>query len=389
MTTMRTPSTRENWAESEQRLLQAGAVCGPRTAYPPHCLHECVERYAAGSPQALAILFEEQDQQVVHFSYGSLNRRANALAHTMQTAWGIGPGDLVGVCLEPSFEGIVAFLALGKVGAVPFFLDPDSPAERLVFLLTEARCHVLLTRAEALGTSPVTRVALLEAGWQEGTLLTLDSAVMAHERAGNPEPSGSLDALAYVIATSGSTGAPKAVPLRQRGLANFLAAFAALLCVRPGERVLNAFSWHFDAAIGQIGLALCAGATLCMGTRTQLSGGPTLLSFLQRHRITHAAFTPSLLATLPVAELPELRSVLCGGERCAPGLAEEWGRGRQFVNMYGPTECTIGTTVAECSPPYKYRFFNCGCGNVPALDVFVFCDDPSPFAFSSSSQLKV
>ena len=350
MTTIRTTNTREDWTESEQRLLQAGAVFGPCTEYPPHCLHECVERYAASSPHALAILFEEQDQQVVHLSYGSLNRRANAQAHTLQSAWSVGPGDLVGVCLEPSLEGIVAFLALGKVGAVPFFLDPDSPLDRLVFLLTEAGCHVLLTRESANGTSPVTRVALLEAGWREGTLLTLDSAVIAHERAGDPKRSGSLDALAYVIATSGSTGTPKAVPLRRRGLANFLAAFATLLRVRPGERVLNVFSWHFDAAIGQIGLALWAGATLCLGTRTQLSGGPALLSFLQRHRITHAAFTPSLLATLPSARLPELRSVLCGGERCAPGLADEWGRGRQFVNIYGPTECTIGTTVAECSP---------------------------------------
>jgi hypothetical protein len=50
----------------------------------------------------------------------------------------------------------------------------------------------------------------------------------------------------------------------------------------------------------------------------------------------------------------------------------------QFHSMYhSPTKS------------YKYRFFNGGCGNVPALDVFVFCDDPSPFAISSSSQLKV
>src|SRR6266700_5875577 len=159
MRTIQTTNTREDWTKSEQRLLQAGAVFGHHTAYPQHCVHECVERHAASSPQALAILCEAEDQQVVSLSYGSLNRRANALAHTLQTAWGIRPGDLVGVCLEPSLEGIVALLALGKLGAVPFFLDPDSPLERLVFLLTEAGCHFLLTRAEALETSLVTRVA--------------------------------------------------------------------------------------------------------------------------------------------------------------------------------------------------------------------------------------
>jgi non-ribosomal peptide synthetase component F len=172
----------------------------------------------------------------------------------MRTSWGVACGELVGVCLQPSLEGIVAFVA--------------------------------------------------------------------RERDDNPEPSANLDALAYVIATSGSTGEPKAVPLHQRGLANHLAALAELLHVQPGARVLNIFSLHFDAAIGQIGLVLWSGATLCLGGRSQRSGGPALLSLLQRQSITHAAFTPSLLATLPAAELPELRSVLCGGERCAPGLVE-------------------------------------------------------------------
>ncbi len=350
MATTGATNTREDWTKSEQALIEAGAVFGPCADYPQHCLHECVERYAASSPHALAILFEGEDSQVVSLSYDSLNRRANALAHTLQATGGIRPGDLVGVCLEPSLEGVVAFLALGKVGAAPYFLDPESPLERLVFLLADAGCHFLLTRASARGTSSLTHASLVEAGWRGGNVLALDSGLIAHERAGDPEHSASLDSLAYVIATSGSTGVPKAVPIRQRGLANYLAALTALLGVRAGERVLNVFSLHFDAAIEQIALPLFAGATLCMGTRARLSSGPTILSFLTRHRITHAAFTPSWLSALPEASLPQLRSLICGGERCAPGLADEWGRGRQFVNIYGPTECTIGATFAECSP---------------------------------------
>src|SRR5205823_2546161 len=149
-------NTREGWAESEQALIEAGVVFGPRADYPQRCLHECVERHAASTPHALAILFEGEDAQVVSFSYDSLNRRANALAHALETVWGVEPGDLVGVCLEPSLEGVVAFLALGKVGAVPYFLDPESPLERLVFLLTDAGCDFLLTRASARGPSTLT-----------------------------------------------------------------------------------------------------------------------------------------------------------------------------------------------------------------------------------------
>jgi amino acid adenylation domain-containing protein len=350
MATTGATNTREGWTEGEQALIQAGAVFGPRADYPQCCLHECVERHAASTPHAPAILFEGEDGETLSLSYASLNRRANALAHALETTWGVGASDLVGVCLEPSLEGVVAFLALGKVGAAPYFLDPESPLERLVFLLADAGCHVLLTHSSSRGTSSLTHAALVEAGWGGEKVLALESALMAREHAGGPERSARLDSLAYVIATSGSTGVPKAVPIRQRGLANYLAALSALLGVQPGERVLNVFSLHFDAAIEQIGLALFAGATLCMGTRARLSSGPTILSFLERHGITHAAFTPSLLSALPAAELPGLRSVICGGERCAPGLVDEWGRGRQFVNIYGPTECTIGATFAECSP---------------------------------------
>jgi amino acid adenylation domain-containing protein len=350
MRTTGATNSSEYRTKSEQALIQAGAVFGPRTDYPPHCLHERVEQHAAGSPHAPAILFEGEDRQVVHLSYGKLNRRANALAHALQTDWDVRPGDRVGVCLEPSLGGIIAFLALGKVGAAPYFLDPEFPPARLAFLLVDAGCRLLLTQRFPAETSPLTRFPQQEGGWSGGSLLVLHDRLLERERAENPHGSRGPDSLAYVIATSGTTGVPKAVPIRQRSLANYLAALASLLGVQPGDRVLNVFSFHFDAAIEQIALPLFAGATLCMGTRTLLSSGPTILSFLERHRIAHAAFTPSLLATLPASELPELRSVVCGGERCAPGLADEWGRGRQFVNIYGPSECTIGTTFAECSP---------------------------------------
>jgi non-ribosomal peptide synthetase component F len=316
MTTTGATNSSEHWTKSEQALLQAGAVFGPRTDYPPRCLHERVEQHAASFPHAPAILFEGEDRQVVHLSYGSLNRRANALAHALQTEWNIRPGDLVGVCLEPSLAGIIAFLALGKVGAAPYLLDPEFPPARLAFLLADAGCRLLLTHRFPAGASPMTRFPQQESEWSGGSLLVLHDRLLERERTENPHGSAGLDSLAYVIATSGSTGVPKAVPIRQRGLVNYLAALATLLGVQPAERVLNVFSLHFDAAIEQIALPLFAGATLCMGTRTLLSSGPTILSFLERHRIAHAAFTPSLLATLPAAELPELRSVVCGGERC-------------------------------------------------------------------------
>src|SRR5947209_6403419 len=173
MTTTGATNTRRGWVKSEQALIEVGAVFGPRADIPQRCLHECVERYAASTPHAPAILFEGEDSQVVSLSYGSLNWRANALAHALETVWGVGPGNLIGVCLEPSLEGVVAFLALGKVGAAPYFLDPESPLQRLVFLLADAGCQLLLTRASSRGPSSLTHAALLRAGWRGGSVLAL------------------------------------------------------------------------------------------------------------------------------------------------------------------------------------------------------------------------
>lgn len=107
------------------------------------------------------------------------------------------------------------------------------------------------------------------------------------------------------------------------------------------------YSFHFDAAIAQISLALSTGATLCFGTRSKLGNGPAILDFMQNHHIHHAAFTLSLLADIPPSLLPSLRSIECGGERCSRALTS-WASGRNFYNVYGPTETAIGATYAKC-----------------------------------------
>ncbi|HEX6910169.1 MAG TPA: condensation domain-containing protein, partial [Longimicrobium sp.] len=106
---------------------------------------------------------------------------------------------------------------------------------------------------------------------------------------------------------------------------------------------------HFDASVTDLFTPLCAGGTLVMAPRDALIPGPELVEMLRARRVTHAKFTPSALAALPFAPLPELEVVMTGGEACAAELVARWAPGRRFVNGYGPTEGSVRVTAVDCA----------------------------------------
>jgi Non-ribosomal peptide synthetase modules and related proteins len=78
-------------------------------------------------------------------TYRELNDDANRLAHELK-ALGAGPGTLVGVLLERSFEMVASLLAILKTGGAYLPLDPGYPAQRLHFMLADAEAKIVLTQ---------------------------------------------------------------------------------------------------------------------------------------------------------------------------------------------------------------------------------------------------
>ncbi|MDC9594906.1 non-ribosomal peptide synthetase, partial [Xenorhabdus sp. IM139775] len=109
-------------------------------------IHQLFEAQAARTPEATAVVFEEQA-----LSYGELNRRANQLAHHL-IALGIQPDDRVAICVERSLDMVVGLLAILKAGGAYVPLDPAYPTERLAYMLADAAPVVLLTQAALLDT---------------------------------------------------------------------------------------------------------------------------------------------------------------------------------------------------------------------------------------------
>jgi non-ribosomal peptide synthetase component F len=164
----------------------------------------------------------------------------------------------------------------------------------------------------------------------------------------NPVSACTPENHAYVIYTSGSTGRPKGVLVHHRGLGNVVAEQVRLFNVGVGDRVLQLASLSFDASVFEMVMALGTGAALYLASRQALLPGPALAQFLQEADITVITLTPSALAALPTAELPALRVINVAGETCSADLVRRWAQGRQFFNLYGPTEGTIWTTAVAC-----------------------------------------
>jgi amino acid adenylation domain-containing protein len=322
-------------AERQQLLVEWNDT---QAEYPDTSLiQELFEERVAHAPNSVAVVFDGGQ-----LTYHELNRRANQLGHYLQRMGG-GPEVMVGVMLERSVDVLVSLLAILKAGATYVPLDPEYPPERLSFMLEDSRASVLVTRQQHLTALPQHGAQVI--------CLDQDAPAIKRESAEKPSSRALPDNLAYVIYTSGSTGRSKGVLVPHRGLCNLAQVQARCFGVHPGSRVLQFFSFNFDASVWDVLMGLMSGATLCLATQEARLSRSELIRLLQEQSITTATLPPSLLATLPEDALPALQTIVATGEACSPELLERWARGRNFFNGYGPTETTIGAAFLKCEDP--------------------------------------
>ncbi len=196
---------------TEEEIEQLAAWNHTERAYPQLCLHALVRAQAQRTPEAIAIWHD--GQQV---TYGELVRAADRLAHRLK-AFGIGPEQLVGVCLDRTPLLIVALLAVLEAGGAYVPLDPTYPRERLARILEVAQVPLILTASHIEARLPAEPAAtrLVLTGWAENDTRDDDVADL-------PASGVTADHLAYVIFTSGSTGRPKGVAITHRCASNLM-----------------------------------------------------------------------------------------------------------------------------------------------------------------------
>ena len=331
--------------EAERQQILVGWNATDRDYPQDRCAHELFEAQVARTPEAVAVVFENQS-----LTYAELNRRANQLARYLRKR-GVAPEALVGLCVDRSLEAVVGILGVLKAGGAYLPLDPDYPPERLAYMLADARVPVLLTQERLAERLPeyAGQVVRLDADWPR----------IVEEAEGDLENQTTSDNLAYVIYTSGSTGRPKGVQLTHRGLVNLVGVVTEQFEMTAESRVLQFASLSFDASVSEIFPPLLRGARLYLARRETLLSGADLLGLLQGEGITMVTLPPSLLAVLPAEELPDLRTLISAGEACPVDVARRWSAGRCFLNGYGPTETTVAASF------YRVEEISEGATSIP------------------------
>lgn len=274
-------------------------------------------------------------------SYRQLDRLSGDFAQRLRAA-GVKPGMRLALIAERSAGLIAALLGISKAGGVFVPIDPTYPSARIAQMLEDAEV------AFVVGDCPD--------GWSAARWMSLPGWQALHDPAYVPVPeeaghadAADFSATACIIFTSGSTGRPKGVALAHHALCRLAQSAVAEFSVTRDSRILQLAAFGFDVAVSDIAFALAAGACLCLAPRERLLPGSPLVQTLESMRITHLQIPASLLAAMPAAALPRLRTLVVGGELCPAAVAEQWRQGRDLFIAYGPTETTVTVTAGRYS----------------------------------------
>ena len=305
----------------------------------------------------------------VLWSYGTLRQIATALAATLQERCGPDAGPFVAVFADRSqtgFTGILGSLLAGH-GYVP--LNPQYPIARTRGMLDSARCRVLIADARAEA-----QLDLLLSGLDDRMLVILpdtDDArpwadrwpnheFLAARDLSSPdrwlEPSPDAGGLAYLLFTSGSTGAQKGVAVTHANVSHVLRAMVERYQIGCDDRLSQMFDATFDLSVFDMFGAWNQGACVYCPPRAQLLNPDR---YIREHELTiwfsvpTAALLMKRFGSLQPGRYPSLRWSLFCGEPLPLELADAWAAAAPrsaIENLYGPTELTVACTAYRWHP---------------------------------------
>ena len=309
--------------------------------YPSICIHQLFEAQVKQTPNAIAVVFEDQQ-----LTYQELNVRANQLAHYLRSL-GVEPEVLVGIGVERSLEMVIGLLGILKAGGAYVPLDPSYPKERLVFMLENSQPSVLLTQqhlVKSLPTYKAQQVVCLDSDWK----------LIGQESRENPLCNITCDNLAYVIYTSGSTGKPKGAMNTHKGVCNRLLWMQDAYQLTVADKVLQKTPFSFDVSVWEFFWTLMTGARLVVAQPEGHRDPNYLVNVITQQQITTIHFVPSMLQVFLQAESLKtckcLKRVIASGEALPAQLQKRFFSylDAELHNLYGPTEAAVDVTFWAC-----------------------------------------
>lgn len=361
---------------SESPQSQSAIQTATRGASAVRYVPQLIADQSVATPEAVAIV---AGSDVI--TYRELDTRANKIGNLLR-AQGIGPGVVVGLCLERTADFVVGALGILKAGGAYLPLDPTHPGERLHFMLADARVPLLVTRQQI--------AARLTAGAWRTIAMDTDRSLIAAQSAQPPESPVDADTLAYVVYTSGSTGEPKGVEIAHESLLNLVCWHQEAFAVTAADRATQIASLAFDAAVWELWPYLTAGASVYLPDEGTRVSPETLRDWLVAQRIT-LCFLPTPLAeiamTLEWPPTTALRAMLTGGDRLhnypPPTLPFA------VINNYGPAESTVVTTSGRVLPTEHPTALPSIGYPITNIQVHILDADLRPVAVGTEGELHI
>ncbi|MER6916882.1 amino acid adenylation domain-containing protein [Streptomyces sp. NPDC000594] len=320
------------------------------------CLHEVFEARAAERPEATALVHRGE-----HWSFARVNSEANRLARHLRTL-GVDTDVRVGLCLDRSPHFLVAVLGTLKAGGAYVPLDPDYPAQRIETMIKGSSSAVVVSTTALAASLPAAATEGESTDSTDSTdrplvLLDRDADLLAALPDGDLGRISGPDDLCYIIHTSGSTGAPKPIALRHRGVLNNVDDLNTSYAVGPGDAALSISSPSFDLSVYEfLGLTL-AGGTVVVPDAERAKEPAHWAELVAAHPITVWNSAPALLELLTdhleqsgVTHLPALKVAILGGDWIPvtlPDRIRAIAPALRFIALGGATEASIHSTVFE------------------------------------------
>ncbi len=293
------------------------------------CIPQLVADVAAAARASVALSSPHNGRTM---TYGELDARANRLASHL-AALPVEPEAVVAICLERSFEYVIAALAAWKAGAAYLPIDAAWPAGRRESILADADAQILI--GHSIAETDALHVIDVE---RDATLFAPSPVLFEPVAVGR-------DQLAYVSYTSGTTGTPKGVEITHGNLLNLVFWHRRAFGIRAGDCASHLAGLAFDAAVWELWPHLSAGATVVLVDPDVRTSPDLLRNWLVNEKID-VAFVPTTLAEPMLASSwpleTSLRYLLTGSDTLHRYPVE--GLPFQLVNNYGPTECTVVAT---------------------------------------------
>lgn len=285
-------------------------------------------------------------------TYRELQDRSNRLAVRLQEL-GVGRDSVVGLAFYRSIEMVVAVWGVMKAGGAYLPIDPSSPPERAMHMLTECDANIILTHHAACFAPPCFC-----------SVLNLDDPESFGESGATPEIYPNPNDMAYVIYTSGSTGNPKGAVLEHKGLVNRLWWMQRRYPLTQESVILQKTPYTFDVSVWELMWWALAGASVTMLSPGGEKDPAVIIDAIKINKVTTMHFVPSMLSAFlqylessnRTQELSSLQQVFASGEALGLEQVRRFNHllnrpyGAELYNLYGPTEATVDVSYFDCSP---------------------------------------